>query len=110
MGFLDKLQSKFELYKLEQRYTKRKRRTTFISDATYVERVVASTFTTRDNNHLHPRDPAFEYPPLLQVARVLHDSLGFSKKCDPGRGFFCFNDSPIFILIPLLPERARGNK
>ncbi|KAI5855408.1 hypothetical protein BZA05DRAFT_443061 [Tricharina praecox] len=37
MGFLDKLQSKFELYKLEQRYTKRKRRTTFISDAVYVD-------------------------------------------------------------------------
>lgn len=26
-----------QLYKLEQRYTKRKRRTTFISDARYVE-------------------------------------------------------------------------
>ncbi|KAI5821132.1 hypothetical protein BZA77DRAFT_348333 [Pyronema omphalodes] len=37
MGFLDKLQQKFELYKLEQKYTKRKRRTTFISDATYVD-------------------------------------------------------------------------
>jgi len=37
MGFLDKLQSRFELYKLEKRYTKRKRRTTFISDATYVD-------------------------------------------------------------------------
>lgn len=37
MGFFDKIQSKFELYKLEQRYTKRKRRTTFISDAIYVD-------------------------------------------------------------------------
>jgi len=36
MGFLGKLHAKFELYKLEQRYIKRKRRTTFISDATYV--------------------------------------------------------------------------
>ncbi|KAH8151570.1 uncharacterized protein LAJ45_04191 [Morchella importuna] len=37
MGFFDKLHAKYELYKLEQRYTKRKRRTTFISDAKYVD-------------------------------------------------------------------------
>ncbi|TGZ80181.1 hypothetical protein EX30DRAFT_372432 [Ascodesmis nigricans] len=37
MGFFDKLSAKYELYKLEQRYTRRKRRTTFISDATYVD-------------------------------------------------------------------------
>ncbi|RPA79143.1 hypothetical protein BJ508DRAFT_328555 [Ascobolus immersus RN42] len=37
MGFLDKLQHRYELYKLEQRYTKRHRRTTFISEATYVD-------------------------------------------------------------------------
>ncbi|KAG0642821.1 hypothetical protein HOY80DRAFT_1035380 [Tuber brumale] len=37
MGFFDKLQSKIELFKLEQRYTKRKRRTTFISEAQYID-------------------------------------------------------------------------
>jgi len=37
MGLFDKLTAKFELYKLEQRYTKRKRRTTFISEAHYVD-------------------------------------------------------------------------
>lgn len=37
MRFFDKLNAKFELFKLEQRYTKRKRRTTFISDAVYVD-------------------------------------------------------------------------
>lgn len=37
MGLFEKLQAKLELYKLEQRYTKRKRRTTFISDAHYVD-------------------------------------------------------------------------
>jgi len=37
MGFLNKLHAKFELYKLEQRYARRKRRTTFTSDATYID-------------------------------------------------------------------------
>lgn len=37
MGFFDKLNAKLELFKLEQRYTRRKRRTTFISDAIYVD-------------------------------------------------------------------------
>ncbi|KAF8446535.1 hypothetical protein BGX38DRAFT_1271129 [Terfezia claveryi] len=37
MGFFEKLNAKFELFKLEQRYAKRKRRTTFISDAVYVD-------------------------------------------------------------------------
>ncbi|KAJ4347298.1 uncharacterized protein N0V89_011238 [Didymosphaeria variabile] len=37
MGFFDKLQARLELYRLEQRYTRREKRTTFISDAQYVD-------------------------------------------------------------------------
>ncbi|KAI1171614.1 hypothetical protein F4777DRAFT_45815 [Nemania sp. FL0916] len=38
MGFLEKIQSKLELYRLEKRYTRnRHRRSTFISNATYVD-------------------------------------------------------------------------
>ncbi|KAF2134872.1 hypothetical protein P153DRAFT_278877 [Dothidotthia symphoricarpi CBS 119687] len=37
MGFFDKLQARLELYRLEQRYTRREKRTTFISDAHYVD-------------------------------------------------------------------------
>ncbi|KAI9758543.1 MAG: hypothetical protein M4579_003035 [Chaenotheca gracillima] len=38
MGLIDKLQSKIEIYKLEQRYTRRRRRrTAFISEAHYVD-------------------------------------------------------------------------
>ncbi|KAK6065593.1 hypothetical protein SCUP234_12481 [Seiridium cupressi] len=37
-GFFDRLQAKLELYRLEQRYTRnRNRRTTFISNAVYVD-------------------------------------------------------------------------
>ncbi|EON65559.1 hypothetical protein W97_04797 [Coniosporium apollinis CBS 100218] len=37
MGLLDKIQAKLELYRLEQRYTRRSKRTTFVSDAQYVD-------------------------------------------------------------------------
>ncbi|EEA23980.1 hypothetical protein TMatcc_007049 [Talaromyces marneffei ATCC 18224] len=37
MGFIEKLQSKLELYRLEQRYTRRKHRSTFYGDAQYVD-------------------------------------------------------------------------
>jgi len=37
MGFFEKLHAKIELFKLEQRYTKRSRRTTFVCDAYYVD-------------------------------------------------------------------------
>jgi hypothetical protein len=49
MGLLDLLHSKLELFRLEQRYTKRRhRRSTFVSDAVYVdgEYVYASSNTT----------------------------------------------------------------
>ncbi|EWC45543.1 hypothetical protein DRE_05401 [Drechslerella stenobrocha 248] len=37
MGVWEKLSAKIELFKLEQRYTKRSRRTTFICDAYYID-------------------------------------------------------------------------
>ncbi|KAI0099784.1 hypothetical protein GGR51DRAFT_535079 [Nemania sp. FL0031] len=38
MGFFEKIQSKLEIYRLEKRYTRnRHRRSTFISNATYVD-------------------------------------------------------------------------
>ncbi|CAK3901431.1 Hypothetical predicted protein [Lecanosticta acicola] len=37
MGFMEKLRAKYDIYKLQQRYTRREKRTTFISDARYVD-------------------------------------------------------------------------
>lgn len=37
MGFVDKLRAKYEIYRLEQRYTRRDKRTTFASGAQYVD-------------------------------------------------------------------------
>ncbi|OSS49048.1 hypothetical protein B5807_05778 [Epicoccum nigrum] len=36
MGLIEKLQARLELYRLEQRYTRREKRSTFISEARYV--------------------------------------------------------------------------
>jgi len=37
MGLIESLRAKYELYRLEQRYTKRDKRKTFASAATYVD-------------------------------------------------------------------------
>ena len=37
MGLMDSLRNKYELYRLEQRYMKREKRTAFISGAQYVD-------------------------------------------------------------------------
>ena len=37
MGLMENLRAKYELYRLEQRYTRREKRTTFISGAQYVD-------------------------------------------------------------------------
>ncbi|KAI8939087.1 hypothetical protein NX059_004926 [Plenodomus lindquistii] len=37
MGLMEKLQARLELYRLEQRYTRREKRTTFFSEAQYVD-------------------------------------------------------------------------
>ncbi|CAI6334938.1 unnamed protein product [Periconia digitata] len=64
MGFFEKVQAKLELYRLEQRYTRREKRTTFISDAQYVDgeyvfassptasTKTSSTASSRDNRRL----------------------------------------------------------
>jgi len=37
MGFFDMLQSKLELHRLEKKYARRKNRSTFVTDAQYVD-------------------------------------------------------------------------
>ncbi|KAI7163830.1 hypothetical protein KC349_g1089 [Hortaea werneckii] len=57
MGLIDSLRSKYELYRLEQRYTRRDKRTTFASGAQYVDGeyiysptpTTSTTSTTKSN-------------------------------------------------------------
>jgi len=52
MGFVENLRNKLELYKLEQRYTRRDKRTTFLSGAQYVdgEYVYSPTSSTKSSS------------------------------------------------------------
>lgn len=52
MGFMENLRNKYELYKLEQRYTRREKRTTFYSGAQYVdgEYVYSPTSSTKSGS------------------------------------------------------------
>lgn len=52
MGFIENMRSKYELYKLEQRYTRRDKRTTFCSGAQYVdgEYVYSPTTSTKSSS------------------------------------------------------------
>jgi len=52
LSLFEKLQAKLELYRLEQKYTRRDKRTTFYSDAQYVdgEYVYANSPTSSTNS------------------------------------------------------------
>lgn len=51
-NFMENLRNKLELYKLEQRYTRRDKRTTFLSGAQYVdgEYVYSPTSSTKSSS------------------------------------------------------------
>ncbi|KAL6246126.1 hypothetical protein RBB50_007279 [Rhinocladiella similis] len=53
MGLLGKLQSKLELYRLEQKYARRKNRTTFSTGAQYV-----------DGEYVYPSGPDYLDSPV----------------------------------------------
>ncbi|KAI0129048.1 hypothetical protein BJ170DRAFT_358066 [Xylariales sp. AK1849] len=63
-SIFQKIQAKFELYRLEQRYTRnRNRRSTFISNAVYVdgEYVYNTPSTTGSSTHSSASTPTTEY-------------------------------------------------
>jgi hypothetical protein len=61
----------FELYKLEQRYTKRKRRTTFISDAVYVEYVLPRSYAIQFLTRKKQRRVRLQQRPAASLAATL---------------------------------------
>ncbi|KAF2195315.1 hypothetical protein K469DRAFT_545462 [Zopfia rhizophila CBS 207.26] len=74
MGLMEKLQARLELYRLEQRYTRREKRTTFFSDAQYVdgEYVYASSPTSTkssatNNSWRLSKGPAVRIKELARV-------------------------------------------
>jgi len=59
MGFIDTLKSRYELYRLEQRYTRRDKRTTFASGAVYVD----GEYIYANGAALNPGEGAPQYSP-----------------------------------------------
>lgn len=91
MGLIDTLRSKYELYRLEQRYTRREKRTTFASGATYVdgEYVYRNGRPPLSPGEGAPNDD--EMPPPTAVAAVAKSvssssgaSTGPSSPVSPG--------------------------
>ncbi|GAB7340994.1 hypothetical protein MBLNU457_7328t1 [Dothideomycetes sp. NU457] len=73
MGLMSSLRSKLELYRLEQRYTRREKRTTFSSGAQYVdgEYVYPTTSSTPSSaNSSAMATPETETPPAFSPASV----------------------------------------
>ncbi|KAF2001426.1 hypothetical protein P154DRAFT_433151 [Amniculicola lignicola CBS 123094] len=77
MGFFDKLQARLELYRLEQRYTKREKRTTFYSDAQYVdgEYVYASSPTSTKSSSTD-RSRRFSKTPAVRIRELARVGSG----------------------------------
>ncbi|KAK6364023.1 uncharacterized protein PV06_04380 [Exophiala oligosperma] len=67
MGLFEKLQSKLELYRLEQKYARRKNRTTYSTGAQYV-----------DGEYVYPSGPDYLESPVS--ANSTGSSSGSSNK------------------------------
>ncbi|KAF3033028.1 hypothetical protein E8E12_002138 [Didymella heteroderae] len=72
MGLIEKLQARLELYRLEQRYTRREKRSTFISEAQYVdgEYVYASSPSSSTKSAGTSASRRFSKMPSMTAVRV----------------------------------------
>jgi len=85
MGLIEKLQAKIELYRLEQRYARRKHRITFTTNAQYV-----------DGEYVYPNNTGSTgLSPTTSTATVSRYSIGGSAWRPPGGwGGFTPSDRP----------------
>lgn len=70
MGLMDSIRSKLELYRLEQRYTRREKRTTFSSGAQYIDGEYVYPTATSSANSSAMATPETETPPAFSPASV----------------------------------------
>ncbi|KAF2819759.1 hypothetical protein CC86DRAFT_127870 [Ophiobolus disseminans] len=80
MGIFDKLQARLELYRLEQRYTRREKRTTFISEAQYVdgEYVYASSPRSAKSSSTAGSSRRFSKMPMVGIKELRRAESGRS--------------------------------
>lgn len=88
-SFFDKIQAKLELFRLEQRYTRRRhRRSTFVSNAIYVDgeyvyqtpNSTGSSTGSSKVNALHSSDPAVSPSPTPEPASVSSSTAERERK------------------------------
>ncbi|KAJ4321188.1 hypothetical protein N0V94_003028 [Neodidymelliopsis sp. IMI 364377] len=72
MGLIEKLQARLELYRLEQRYTRREKRSTFISEAQYVdgEYVYTSSPSSSTKTSSSTNSRRFSKMPSMPAVRI----------------------------------------
>lgn len=90
MGLIDNLKAKLEIYRLEQRYTRRDKRTTWVSGAQYVdgeyvygnESSVSSPTSTSSKGSNNTNSSAFsrKLSPGVKVAEVFSSSSNRRSK------------------------------
>ncbi|EMD66690.1 hypothetical protein GGP41_008098 [Bipolaris sorokiniana] len=79
MGIFEKLQARLELHRLEQRYTRREKRTTFISEAQYVdgEYVYASSpSSAKSSSTINSK--RFSVMPSIRIKEIGRNGTGRS--------------------------------
>ncbi|KAF1830913.1 hypothetical protein BDW02DRAFT_506417 [Decorospora gaudefroyi] len=79
MGLIERLQARLELYRLEQRYTRREKRTTFISEAQYVdgEYVYASSPSSAKSSST-TNSRRFSKMPAIRIKELARSGTGRS--------------------------------
>ncbi|KAL8377286.1 hypothetical protein RB595_008122 [Gaeumannomyces hyphopodioides] len=86
-GFIERIQAKIELFRLEQRYTKRRnRRSTFVSNAVYVDGDSPSQASPR------PQTP----PRRAATAAFTTDNIPEAPAMKPGKKLNRFSSMPGF--------------
>lgn len=103
-GFIERIQARIELFRLEQRYTKRRnRRSTFVSNAIYVDgEYVYNTPTSTGsstNSASSPTavSPSSQSPPRRAVtAAFTTDSIPETPAIKPGKKLNRFSSMPGF--------------
>ncbi|KAL1794162.1 hypothetical protein ACET3X_007583 [Alternaria dauci] len=71
MGLMEKLQARLELYRLEQRYTRREKRTTFISAAQYVDgEYVYASSPSSANSSTTTSSKRFSKMPAIRIKEL----------------------------------------
>ncbi|KAL8404798.1 hypothetical protein RB594_009609 [Gaeumannomyces avenae] len=104
LGFIERIQAKIELFRLEQRYTKRRnRRSTFVSNAVYVDGEYVYNTPTSTGSSTNSAGPPSQASPRPQspprraaTAAFTTDNILEAPAMKPGKKLNRFSSMPGF--------------